>query len=126
MSLIKDITDRISRSYAGLGSANRWVTARRMIPIVGIGGAPITGTAGNGGAGAVVDISGYTNRDVYISCEGPTRFRVNAAPTAAIWHFSLPAGPVQPVHLPDDASTIQGWGVGGAWAFVVVPIDQET
>jgi hypothetical protein len=126
VSLIKDIADRIIRSYAGLGSANQRVSARRMIPIIGIGGAPITGTAGNGAAGAAVSIADYTNRDVYVSCEGVTRFRINAAPTAAIWHFSLPAGPVQPVHLPDDASTIQGWGVGGAWAFVVVPIDQET
>jgi hypothetical protein len=109
-----------------LGSSNHLVTAQRVIPMVGIGGTIVNGTAGNGAAGAVVDITDLRGKDVYISVEGIVRFRVDAAPTAALWHFSIPAGPVQAFHVPDDAASIQGWGVGAAWAFVIVPIDQET
>lgn len=113
-------------SYAGIGSVNRRTAAKRVLPVVGIGGTILEGVAGAGGAGAAVDVSALAGRDVYLSTEGVTRFRVNAAPTATAWHLSLPAGPVQALHLPDDAATIAGWGVGGAWAFVVVPCDQET
>lgn len=126
MSLIKSIADRIWMAYAGIGSVNRRATAQRVIPMVGIGGAIISGTAGNGAAGGLVDISSLQGKDCYISAEGTTRFRVDAAPTAAIWHVSIPAGPIQAIHFPDDAATIQGWGVGAAWNYCIVPIDQET
>lgn len=128
MSIIKSITDRVFRAYAGLGSINRLVTAQRVIPLIGIGGAIAPGTAGAGGAGVAIDLAALDlrGRDVYISAEGIVRFRLGAAPDAANWHFSVLPGQTLAFHVPDDATTIQGWGVGAAWNFCLVPIDQET
>ncbi len=113
-------------SMAGVGSPSERGAAQLVFDLISYGGVPLEGAAGNGAAGAAVDVSALAGRNVLISTEGVTRFLVNAAPTATGWWFSLPAGPSQKVRLPDNALTLAGWGVGAAHRYVVVPLDEET
>jgi hypothetical protein len=122
----KALNTCLNEAMAGVGSPDERGAAQLVFDLISYGGTPLEGAAGNGAAGAALDVSALAGRNVLISTEGITRFHVNVAPTATGWWFSLPAGPSQKARLPDGALTLTAWGVGAAHRFVVVPLDQET
>lgn len=130
MSLDKDHQTRAFKSYSGVGSRRR-AAAGRTLNVIGIDASAtgiLSGTAGNGAAGAALDISLFEDQDVIVSTAGTTYFRINAAPTAAIWHFDAVAGVPIVLHVPPAAAatgtvTIAGWGIGAAHAFNIVRCD---
>lgn len=128
MSKPKSLGTLDMRKFAGVGDqpADQAQCAVRTVPMYGIGGDPVSGTAGNGAAGAALGIAALRGRDCLVSASGITFFRLDANPTAAAWHFCVIPGTPFPLHVPKTVTDIRGWGVGGAWAFNVVPVDQET
>lgn len=118
-----DINTRELRSFTGLGPGGDQ-TAHRAIDVIAVGGDPVQGAAGAGGAGAAVDLvaNDLQDRDVLLSALGITYFRLDAAPTALIWHFALQVGQTVILHI-GRHTTLQGWGIGGAWAYNLTPVD---
>lgn len=119
-------------SIVGAGDAAGRKAAKLTIDAIGIGNViPLAGTAGNGAAGAALNISTLTavgSRLVRLEVAGDTNIRFQAAAgvvvTATLWHAAIQAGTGRTFLLDQRITHVSGWGIGGAWSFVVFPLDE--
>lgn len=127
MSLVGSITDRRARSFAGLGSVDRYANAQRGIALFGIGGAILSSAAIAPAAVGAVDVADLAGRDVQVSLAWQGRCAVDLTPDATTWDFELLNHETLVVHLPDDALELRVLNLDKVDNYaVVVPIDQET
>jgi hypothetical protein len=127
MGLPGDIADRASRSFAGLGSTDRRVSAQRGLALFGIGGTILSSAAIAPAAVGIVDVSSLAGRDVQVSLAWQGRCGIDLTPDATTWDFELLNHETLVVHLPDDALELRVLNLDKVDNYaVVVPIDQET
>jgi len=113
----------------GIGDRNKGAAAKLTIPTVGIGQVAVTEVlAGNGVAGAAVDIGAYQGRTVRVEAAGNVLLRFSDAAatvvTATQWHAALQEGTGRSFCINTAITHVSAWGVGGGWSCVLFAHDE--
>jgi len=126
MAIKGNAEQRVRNAYVDIGGRDGQVDAEAVLDILGLG-TPVQGLAGNGAAGAALDITALAGRNVRFEAGGDMLVRFQTAignvVTAAIWHFSIHGGHGRTVHLHQQWTHVSAWGLGGAWNFNIFPVD---
>ena len=128
----KALSTLVHTTLVGVGDRQARKAAQLVVDAIGIGSVtPLAGVGGNGAAGAALDLSTLTasgSRLVRVEVGGDTNIRfadaAGAAVSLTLWHAGLQAGTGRTFLLDQSIVSMTGWGVAGAWNYVVYPIDE--